>query len=185
MRPRVLIITSAIITACGLALLLEVPARLFRTLGEFEHHRRLSYALAFLTAPQSELRPAAWETDCTTGCIEFDVDADDAATLDATLEFDDGTVTHPLIVVQPMFSSSERLRFDLALETPTDVWLTWKPESLDPAYGVEPPPCGQALSTIGVRPSMVHDGRVGVKLTLAPRGDFVEQRLHGPQPFVP
>lgn len=180
MRLRVVIVTSAIVTTCGLALL---PGRLFRTLGAFAQHRRPSYVLAFLTAPQSELRPAAWGTDCTTECLEFD--ADDAEALDATLQFDDGTVTHPLIVAQRMFSTSERLRFDLALERPTEVWLTWRPESLDPGYGFAPPPCGQGLSTIGVRPSMMDAGRVGVKLTLAPRGDFVEQTLHGPQPFIP
>ena len=57
-----LVIASAIVTTGALALRFDLPLRLGRTAGEFEHHRRLSYALAFLTAPQRELRPAAWET---------------------------------------------------------------------------------------------------------------------------
>lgn len=111
MHPRTVVILLAIVTMGWLASLFQAPTRLSRTAAEFARHGRLSYALAFLTAPQSELRPAAW--------------------------------------------------------------------------GVVPPPCGQALSTIGVRPSRFGDGRVGVALSLTPRGDSLDMTLHGPQPFVP
>ncbi len=177
---RALIITGTIVTFSGLAWFTDLPLRVLVTVFQFQHHQRLAYSLAFLTAPRSELRPAAWITNCTTECLEFEVDSGDAAALDATLVQSNGLTTHP--VVDPKFA---RLRFDFAPTTPTDVWLTWKPQVFDPGYGISPPPCGQALSMIGVRPTRLDDGRVGVKLTLTPRPGNLEVTLHGPQPYVP
>lgn len=177
---RALLVTGIVVTFTGLAWFVDLPLRLMTSAFQFRHHQQLAYSLAFLTAPRSELRPAAWITTCTTECLEFEVDSDDAAALDATLVQTNGITTHA--VVDPKL---QRLRFDVAPTTPTDVWLTWKPQVFDPGYGITPPPCGQALSTIGVRPTRLDEGRVGVKLKLTPLPDRLEVTLYGPQPYVP
>jgi len=177
---RALLITTFIVTLTGLGWLVDLPLRVAVSAFQFRHHQLPGYAAAFLFAPRSELRPAAWITNCTTECIEFEVDSGDADALDATLVQSNGLTTHPVVD-----SKLARLRFDFVPNTPTDVWLTWKPQVFDPGYGISPPPCGQALSMIGVRPTRLDDGRVGVKLKLTPRPDRLEVTLHGPQPYVP
>lgn len=177
---RALVITAFIVVACGVGSLVDLPYRVGQTSYQFRHHLLPVYAAAFLFAPRSELRPAAWVTDCTTECLEFDVDSGDAAALDATLIQPNGLTTRPVID-----SKRERLRFDFSPATTTDVWLTWKPHVFDPGYGITPPPCGQALSMLGVRPRRLEGGRVGVQLKLAPRRDRIEVILLGDQPYVP
>lgn len=177
---RALVITGFIVVVTGLGWLVDLPLRVANVAYQFQHHLMPGYAAAFLFAPRSELRPAAWITNCTTECIEFEVDSGDAAALDATLVQPNGLTTHPIVD-----SKLARLRFDLAPTKPTDVWLTWKPQVFDPGYGISPPPCGQALSMIGVRPTRLDGGRVGVQLKLTPRRDRLEVALMGDQPYVP
>lgn len=184
---RLRLVTAGLLLAllAALAWGLRAPHRVLRAWFEYERHpSRASYALAFLVAPQSELRPAAWGPACGPGCIEFDVDVPDPLGLDARLELESGAVVTPRLATGS-FTGEERLRFDLTVSRPTDAWLTWKPASLDPGYGLSPPPCGQALSEIGVRPRRLARGRVGVKLTLVPAPDALREHLHGDQPFVP
>jgi hypothetical protein len=164
------------------ALHFDVPMRVLRAYAEFDHHRLPRYAAAFLIAPQSEIRPRAWAEPCA-GCLQFDVDAPDPEALNAQLEFDSGAVWPAVVRTE---GRRDFLEFRLAAENPLEAWLTWKPHSSDPGFGLSPPPCGQALSEVGVRPTRRGSGRVGVRLTISRRpDDGLGYRLHGDQPYVP
>lgn len=176
---RVVLLVAAFATP---AWYFDALVRVASAWGQFRHHKLPFYALAFLVAPQSEVRPRAWAQPCA-GCLEFDVDAPDAHALDARLEFDSGARWPAAVRAS---HRSEYLEFSLRIERPIDAWLTWKPHSSDPGFGISPPPCGQALSEIGVRPTRRGEGRVGVRLTLTRKPDGVlDYRLHGDQPYVP
>jgi hypothetical protein len=160
----------------------DVPRRVQRASGEFRRHGLPMYAAGFLIAPQSELRPRAWAEPCA-GCLQFDVDAPEPEALEARLEFDSGAVWPAVVRTE---GRREFLEFSLGATRPIDAWLTWKPHSSDPGFGVHPAPCGQALSEVGVRPARRGGGRVGVRLTISSQPDAtLTYRLHGDQPYVP
>lgn len=181
MALRSLTAAALLGTLVGLGWHFDAATRVRRSSWELLRHQRLSYGLAFLVAPQSELRPRAFGSSCA-DCLEFEVDAPDATALQARFEPDQG----PPLDVVPRTEGSDTFLQLTPPTVPLEGWLTWRAHSTDPGFGVHPPMCGQALSEIGVRPTRRPSGRVGVRLSLGRTSTGqLDYRLHGPQPFVP
>lgn len=181
---RALVIGTAVLTLCGLGWFIDLGPRAERVWYEYRKQPSLSYALAFLTAPNIEVQPAPISLhivpvpgECRAGCLRFDVFSDPLA-VDATLRTDEGAEFKPTL-------DGRALRFQVTLNGPTEAWLTWKPQVFDPGFGSGEVLCGQALSDVGVRPTRFEGGRVGVKLALAPKADALPFTLLGPQPYLP
>lgn len=181
---RALLLGTAVLTVCGLGWYVDLVPRALSVRYQYLSHPRLSYALAFLTAPNIEVAPAPIllhivpePGECRAGCLLLAVYSDPLA-VDATLRTDDGAEFRPTL-------EDGDLRFQVTLSGPTEAWLTWKPQVFDPGFGSGDFLCGQALSEVGVRPTRLDDGRVGVRLSLDPKPDALHFALLGPQPYVP
>lgn len=180
-RTAALIVLIAGATAWRVDLVPRVRGVLY----QYERHGQLDYALAFLTAPNIEVAPASYVLkrtpvpgECREGCLLFEVYSDpDAA--DVALEFDDGTV------VRATRETQWQVRLQVENPEPTEVWLTWEPQVFDPGMGAGAVGCGQSMSMVGVRPEHREDGRVGIRLKLAPTPGHLSYELVGDEPYVP